>query len=588
MSRRSKSRSTSCAISVAVMALRGLNTEFSLQCANLLEKGDHVAYLEQKPDFSRPSWGDFFPDYIAAELLKKFDGLNVNIDREAVAIEKFHESEERCRATNKRLWRFLRAGDSTPHAVVDVLLRSKRKIERILGTFSWDEAESLMDFGPGASVGLTRNRRNSWYKFGLERPTTTGENAVLADILIGMSPQWSKTAVSRNGEFGSNLEVVVGSRITTVPKDAKSDRVIAIEPLMNMYVQKGIGGCIRRRLKRVGCDLNDQRVNQRLAREGSSTGLLATLDLKQASDSVAIALVETLLPEDWVLAMKLCRSKFCVLASGEKILLQKFSSMGNGFTFELESLIFWALTKACAEALNESSLGISIYGDDIICPVGVVELLIQVLEYVGFTTNVNKSFWTGQFRESCGKHYFAGHDVTPVYLRKEVRSQEDLLMLANNIRRLANRLVGLDYGCDGRLALPYRHVVGMLEKRYAALSIPDGLGDGGLVRDFDESRLKRHRYYDGYVYRHLGRKYSAFKPDGQPTLTLSLHRLERAGSRRVSSHQLLKRLPLKRTARIGLDEGVFPVEIIRDRYSHRIVKSVTPLWAGLGPWTTDL
>jgi hypothetical protein len=570
------------------MALRGLNTEFSLQCANLLEKGDHVAYLEQKPDFSRPSWGDFFPDYIAAELLKKFDGLNVNIDREAVAIEKFHESEERCRATNKRLWRFLRAGDSTPHAVVDVLLRSKRKIERILGTFSWDEAESLMDFGPGASVGLTRNRRNSWYKFGLERPTTTGENAVLADILIGMSPQWSKTAVSRNGEFGSNLEVVVGSRITTVPKDAKSDRVIAIEPLMNMYVQKGIGGCIRRRLKRVGCDLNDQRVNQRLAREGSSTGLLATLDLKQASDSVAIALVETLLPEDWVLAMKLCRSKFCVLASGEKILLQKFSSMGNGFTFELESLIFWALTKACAEALNESSLGISIYGDDIICPVGVVELLIQVLEYVGFTTNVNKSFWTGQFRESCGKHYFAGHDVTPVYLRKEVRSQEDLLMLANNIRRLANRLVGLDYGCDGRLALPYRHVVGMLEKRYAALSIPDGLGDGGLVRDFDESRPKRHRYYDGYVYRHLGRKYSAFKPDGQPTLTLSLHRLERAGSRRVSSHQLLKRLPLKRTARIGLDEGVFPVEIIRDRYSHRIVKSVTPLWAGLGPWTTDL
>lgn len=601
MSRRRKSRSSSCAISVAVMALRGLNTEFSLRCADLLSTGDHISYLEQRPDFSGTCWRTFFSDYIASELLNKFEGLSTNINREDVALRKFHDSEERCRATNQRLWRFSRAGDSTPHDVVDVLLRTQRKIERILGPFSWDEAESLMDFGPGASVGLTRRHRNSWYKFGLRRPTTTGENAILAELLIGSSPQWSKTSESVIGESGNRLAVVVGSRVTTVPKDAKSDRVICIEPLMNMYVQKGIGGMIRRRLKRVDCDLNSQQKNQDMAREGSVSGLLATLDLKQASDSIALSLVELLLPDDWVQAMKVCRSKSCVLPSGEVLLLRKFSSMGNGYTFELESLIFWALAKSCTDALDESGLGISIYGDDIVCPVGVVELLVRTLNYVGFETNVRKSFWTGKFRESCGKHFFSGQDVTPFYLKKEVRSQEQFLWLANSIRRLAFRLEGFGYGCDSRLEGSYRHVVSMISPSYAKLSIPDGVGDGGLVRDFDESLPVRHRPgktrkgpYDGYVYQHLSRAYKEHEPGGQPALTLSLHRLERAGER-ADYHLNLRCAQFspwwlarvtKMSAQLGYDDGVFPVRLIPDRYSYRIVKSVAPLWEDLGPWTS--
>lgn len=601
MSHRGMSRSSSCSISVAVMALRGLNTEFSLQCADAISNGSYASYLERRPDFSGTCWRTFFPDYIASELLTKFEGFPLGIKRDDVAIGKFHESEERCRATNQRLWRFSRAGDSTPHDVVDVILRSKRKIERILGPFSWDEAESLMDFGPGACIGLTRRHRNSWYKFGFRKPTTTGENAVLADLLIGRSPQWLKTAAPLTGESPGNFSVVRGSRITTVPKDAKSDRVIAIEPMMNMFVQKGIGGMLRHRLKRVGCDLNNQQRNQDLAREGSITGLLATLDLKQASDSIAISLVELLLPDDWVSAMKLCRSKSCILPNGVELLLRKFSSMGNGYTFELESLIFWAITHACADLLNESGLGISIYGDDIICPVGVVELLVQTLEYVGFQTNAKKSFWTGKFRESCGKHYFAGRDVTPFYLKKEVRSQEELLWLANSIRRLSHRLMGFDYGCDSRLEAAYSHVVSKIRPCYAKLSIPDGVGDGGLVRDFDESLPERHRPgksrqgpYDGFVYQHLVRTYKEYEPGGQPSLVLSLFRLEKAvGPRSYHLHLRGAQISswwLARAAKLGAqqgyDDGVFPVRLMPDRYTHRVVKSVVPLWADLGPWSS--
>lgn len=146
----------------------------------------------------------------------------------------------------------------------------------------------------------------------------------------------------------------MGNKVTTVPKNSKTDRVIAIEPLMNMYVQKGIGGAIRHSLRSVGINLNDQTSNQRLAREGSLQGKLATVDLSSASDSVSLLLVEELLPPDWVAAIKLCRSPCGVLPDGSVINYQKVSSMGNGFTFELESLIFWAACSSVCQYLRLS------------------------------------------------------------------------------------------------------------------------------------------------------------------------------------------------------------------------------------------
>ena len=158
-----------------------------------------------------------------------------------------------------------------------------------------------------------------------------------------------------------------GNNVTTVPKTWKTERVIAIEPCWNSFFQKGVGKLIRRRLRKVGILLRDsQERHGYLARMGSVHKVFATLDLKSASDTICIGLVEALLPEDWLRVLTDLRSPY--MGEGEaRYRYQRWSSMGNGYTFELETLIFYALTVAIVGA--ESGRGVSVYGDDIIAPI---------------------------------------------------------------------------------------------------------------------------------------------------------------------------------------------------------------------------
>jgi hypothetical protein len=54
-----------------------------------------------------------------------------------------------------------------------------------------------------------------------------------------------------------------------------------------------------------------------------------------------------------------------------------------------------------------------IYGDDIVCDNKTTSSLLSLLDQLGFSVNTDKSFTgTDAYRESCGGHYFDGHDVT--------------------------------------------------------------------------------------------------------------------------------------------------------------------------------
>lgn len=240
-----------------------------------------------------------------------------------------------------------------------------------------------------------------------------------------------------------DLVEVKGNVLFTVDKSATIDRVACKEPELNMYCQKAVGNHFRRSLRRKGIDLNDQKVNQELARIGSKDGSLATLDLSSASDSVTKQCVIELLPIDWSLLLFDLRSPYTKV-DDEWHENEMISSMGNGFTFELESLIFWALVKATMTATGIRGT-IGVYGDDLICPSGVAESLITVLDYFGFTINVTKSFWTGSFRESCGKHWNSGYDVTPFYVKGVPLTVPDWCNLLNSLRRWAHVYGGI---CD--------------------------------------------------------------------------------------------------------------------------------------------
>jgi hypothetical protein len=202
------------------------------------------------------------------------------------------------------------------------------------------------------------------------------------------------------------------------------------EPEINMLLQKSVGNHIRRRLKVFGVDLNDQTVNQNLARVAVSKKL-ATIDLSSASDTITKQLVINLLPFEWWSLLDDLRVKSTTMKEQNELhKLEMFSSMGNGFTFELESLLFYAITRVVCWKSGIRGR-ISVFGDDIIAPVAVVKRLQRVFSFLGFTMNPKKTHFTGLFRESCGKHYYGGLDISPFYIRRRISTLPDLISLLN-------------------------------------------------------------------------------------------------------------------------------------------------------------
>ena len=414
--------------------------------------------------------------------MRKHPSLNISVDRQARALASFIDAEDRCEYTNLN-WNATRRdrlfGDYT---LDSVLFGAQVKIGRVLGARvgQWDshldELLTSCDFGPRATFFLKREEATVYNKFRYFE--TTVQNAAFVSFIVNQSTMWKS-------EAHDVMKLAPGCRIAFVPKDARTERTIAIEPSMNMYVQKGLGRMIRRRfLKVAGVDLDDQRVNQRLAREGSVFDKLATLDLSAASDSVSWALVESLLPPDWFAALEQARSAQAILPDGSIHTFAKFSTMGNGATFELQSLIFWALCVSTVELLGLRGESVKVFGDDIIIPVDGYNAVVHVLELCGFTVNESKSFKSGPFRESCGKHYFHGTDVSPFYIRKPVDHVSRLYWFANKFRDWCCR----DYWfLEPWMKKEYDAIVGMVPPSYRFF-VPDGAGDVGFESSFDEAR----------------------------------------------------------------------------------------------------
>jgi hypothetical protein len=253
------------------------------------------------------------------------------------------------------------------------------------------------------------------------------------------------------------------ARVIPVPKTLKTPRIIAAEPVALQYVQQAVADNLWSAMRR---DDNlrqmighrEQETNQVLARKGSMDGSLATLDLSEASDRVSNQHVQ-LMTDDFPYlqgAINSCRSwKADVL--GEVIYLNKFASMGSALCFPVEAMVFLTMifvgieevlsTPLTKEMVSHFRGKVRVYGDDIIVPVDLVHTVIRTLESFGIRVNSAKSFWTGRFRESCGKEYFAGHDVSITRVRRMFpSSRQDVPELVSLIS-LRNQLYA-DYLWD--------------------------------------------------------------------------------------------------------------------------------------------
>nr|QDH91331.1 MAG: RNA-dependent RNA polymerase [Leviviridae sp.] len=227
-------------------------------------------------------------------------------------------------------------------------------------------------------------------------------------------------------------------KVISVPKTMKTPRIIAIEPTAMQYAQQAVLYLIRESFRDsilqdfIGFD--DQTPNQRLAHQGSRFGDLATLDLSEASDRVSHEIVSRLLHrhKHFHSAVMACRSSRALLPSGDVMSLAKFASMGSALCFPMEAAVFLVAVLCGIEEDLGRQLGrrdlsdlvgrVRIFGDDIIVPKDNVRSVISSLEYFGLRVNNRKSFWKGKFRESCGKEYYDGTDVSIVRVRRRMPS----------------------------------------------------------------------------------------------------------------------------------------------------------------------
>jgi hypothetical protein len=523
--------------------LSALNTPRSLAILIMYRENEHDQLLAF--DINPNNYLDpdrFRLDYLATKFLSKADFLSTKVDKASVALQKFLETEKVCGDINRDDFKTAYLKHKRFEWVHSATIR---KIERILGDFTGEEIFDCANWGPGVTLNKNVKRDTSaTNKFRCEGGITRDLHDFISELHALAYPSWKVKEITFHP----------GNKIVTVPKNSKTDRTIAIEPGLNLWYQKAFGTMIRRRLLRFGVDLNSQKRNQELAKFSSLTGKLATVDFSSASDSLSVSLIRNLLPPRWFTMLDLLRSKFGSV-KGSTFKYEKFSSMGNGFTFELESLIFYAIACSVVSYYGLEINDVSVYGDDVIIPVEAFNLYSEICKIYGLSVNSDKSYSLGWFRESCGSHFFRGRDCKPYYLRKVVVGQSDIYLAANSVRRLAHDSI-FEY-CDKRFEQCWLLLRNSVSN---PCLIAEGFGDGGFISNFDEATPTRARHgIEGYHFKALVAVPLGYISDDNALL-------------------------LARLKGRSVDRSLGNKTFIRNRVRISRKRLLTRRWTNLGPW----
>jgi hypothetical protein len=352
--------------------------------------------------------------------------------RYEAAICKFISSEKKCKRTNKRLQYYSKRMGRLSSDIQLTFSRARDIISDIMGPLGHSQLYKIADgagFGPGFTFSSSKSdHRNLYYKVAGPH-SVTREALPYAKVFLNQYPHWKMSLIDEGGTY----DVVKGNRVTSVPKNAVTDRTIAIEPSLNVFMQKGVDSYLKERLRPYGVTLDNQERNHVPAREGSSKLLhAATLDLSSASDNVSIEVVRLLFPREWFVLLDDLRSKNYTMDQGKGWhCYEKFSSMGNAFTFPIETILFYALAKSCTIEAGGNLDVLRVYGDDIIVDPRAYALLVELLGFLGFDVNSSKSFVFGNFRETCGSDFLSGVDLRPVYVKNLPRNDQEVYNLFN-------------------------------------------------------------------------------------------------------------------------------------------------------------
>lgn len=375
-------------------------------------------------------------DALRRSLLKKYVS-RIDKKADARALEKFLETDLRCSQ-----WREA-PGDTRDEILLGEFRRAvydfwyEKQITPLV-THAFDVLDHAR-MGPGSSYLVQETNLYSKL-FSSTLSVSNPQLYVTYKAYISDSETWYNAEVRRIEEFGV-FKYAPSSKLGFVPKNDQISRTICTEPSLNMFFQLGLGQIISRRLTKIfGIDLSRQpRKNRELARHASLKDDMATIDLSSASDSISLGMVRATFPPSFVRWLELLRSRTMILPGREEPHeLSVVSTMGNGFTFPLETMIFSCVVlsafrfhglRPCNPYGN--ALGNwACFGDDIIVPREIADTTVRLLGLLGFQVNTEKSFFQGPFRESCGGDFYKGSPVRGVYI-KSLKTPADLNQAVN-------------------------------------------------------------------------------------------------------------------------------------------------------------
>lgn len=373
---------------------------------------------------------------ISNSLMKKFKSKK-SADADAKALEKFLSCNDRCRDWNldlntsrdEELW------GSFKNEVYNFFNPGGFEIEL-------DPYSAFKDGGVGPGSSICARGQDFYTKF-FDSPLTATDQSLydVYSMMVKLHPTFALAEQARSERYGV-CTIVRGNRLSFVAKTTEISRTTCTESTLNMWFQLACGAILTRRLKSYfGIDTSTQPdLNRDLARSGSQGWNFATIDLESASDSISTEMLRSVLPPRIFSALGRYRSEEVRLPSGEHIPLSLWSSMGNGFTFPLQTMLFACVVSAayrCSGLALERNRGpypgnFGVFGDDIICREGQpFRYVIRLLDILGFRVNSTKSFSEGPFRESCGGDFYHGHHVRGVYLKS--LSRPSIYAAINNL-----------------------------------------------------------------------------------------------------------------------------------------------------------
>lgn len=471
---------------IAAIILDELSREYGdvgnyLDAVDLLNQGEiYLAYLAVQQRNSaivvctpRQAW----VTAQAEAAVKKL--IDPAYDRWPATRAAWFKTEHQCLRHNQRfaVMRSRISAGKPPTKIAGINKLCRRFYEALtfaLGdSFPTEEVCESAYYGPGSTVGI-RGREVHYV-----RKVETFECGALARDMavealrhdravwaqVGCDPHYSTNPDAIEGFKRVTRELLSkagepSDRLMFIHKSITALRSIGAQPTSSGMLQLGVHSIGVHILRNLGIDLEDQSRNQKGAYLGSrdweSENPYYTLDKSNASNLLALGLVQTFFPPAWGKA--LCRLRTTSYEAPPELgggthPYHMYAGMGNGTTFFVETLVFWAIAYATSDHKDVESFvkekAYAIYGDDVVLRRKHAVRYQRLATFLGFQFNKEKTFLDGPFRESCGADYYMGVNVRPAYPSSSDGSlymnELDLVGIHNTLAD--NRSFPLDGAC---------------------------------------------------------------------------------------------------------------------------------------------